>query len=60
MQSLASLIAEPGVTSSILARPNTFVEIDYEIFSVVSYKEKYVHEELVNSLVYACPGKKCG
>ena len=60
MQSLASLIAEPGVTSSILARPNNFVEIYYEIFSVVSYKGKYVLEELVNILVYACPGKKCG
>ena len=55
--------ADPGVTSSIPARFNTFVEIDHEIIStailpsseskrvVVSYKQKYVHEVLVNSLV---------
>ena len=58
------LTADPGVTSSILARSHTFVEIDHEIIStvvllpsadsrrvVVSYKGKYVHEDLVNCLV---------
>ena len=58
------LTADPGIVSSIPARSNTFVEIDYEIISmtiflpsadsrrvVVSYKRKYVHEELVICLV---------
>ena len=49
--------------SSILAWSHTFMEIDYEIISmdillpsadsrrvVVSYKQKYVHEVLVNIL----------
>ena len=31
----ASLTADPGVPSSILARSHTFVEIDHEIFSTV-------------------------
>ena len=31
----ASLIADPGVASSIPARSHTFVENDYEIFSTV-------------------------
>ena len=31
----ASLIADPGVASSIPARSHTFVEIDHEIFSTV-------------------------
>ena len=56
------LTADPGVTSSILVRSHTFIEIDHEIISmvillpstdsrrvVVSYKHKYVNEELVNS-----------
>ena len=45
-----------------MARSHTFVEIDHEIISmaihpsadsrrVVSYKQKYVHEVLVNCLV---------
>ena len=60
----ASLIANPGVPSSIPVRSHTFVEIDHEIIStvilllplnhsrrvVVSYKRKYVHEVLVNRL----------
>ena len=60
----ASLIADPGVASSIPVRSHTFVEIDREIIStvilplplnhsrrvVVSYKRKYVHEVLVNCL----------
>ena len=31
----ASLTADPGVASSILARSHTFMEIDYEIISTV-------------------------
>ena len=31
----ASLTADPGVVSSILARSHTFVEIDFEIISTV-------------------------
>ena len=63
-QSLTCLMADLGVASSIPARYHTFVEIDHEIISmaillpsadsrrvVVSYKQKYVHEVLVNSLV---------
>ena len=55
------LTVDPGVASSILARSHTFVEIDHEIIStvillpsadsrrvVVSYKQKYVHEVLIN------------
>ena len=58
------LTADPGVASVIPARSHTFVEIDHEIISmvillpstdsrrvVVSYKQKYVPEELVNCLV---------
>ena len=65
-----SLTADPVVTSSIRVRSYTFVEIDYEIISraillpfadsrrvVVSCKRKYVHEELVNSLVKLTQGK---
>ena len=53
------LTAYPGVASLISALSNTFVEIDHEIISmaillpsldsrrvVVSFKRKYVHEEL--------------
>ena len=32
VQSVASLIADPGVMSLIPAWPHTFVEIDYEIY----------------------------
>ena len=59
----ACLTADPGVASSILAWFHTFVEIDHEIIStvillpsadsrwiVVSYKQKHVHEVLVNCL----------
>ena len=31
----ASLTADPGIASSIRARSHTFVEIDYEIISMV-------------------------
>ena len=33
----ASLTADPGVASSILARSHTFVEIDHEIISTVIF-----------------------
>ena len=60
----ASLTADPGVTSLIPARSHTFLEIDYEIISMVilvpsteSFKKnccqlqvKYVHLVLVNCL----------
>ena len=68
----ARLTADPGVKSSILARSHTFVEIDREIIStaisslllihsrrvVVSYKQKYVHELLVNCLFKVAQEKR--
>ena len=58
------LTADPGVANSIPVRSNTFAEIDQEIISmanllpspysrrvVISYKQKYVHEVLVNRLI---------
>ena len=58
------MITVPGDASLIPARPRTFVEMDHEIIStaillpstdsrrvVVSYKRKFVHKVLVNSLV---------
>ena len=67
------LTADPGVTRSIPARSHTFVEIDHEIISsvillssadlsrrvVVSYKQKYVHQLLVNSLFKPALEKVC-
>ena len=62
----ACLTADPGVTSSILVRPHTFMEIGHEMISVVillpwaeSFKMGfchkrfflYVHEVLVNRLI---------
>ena len=57
------LTADPGLGSLIPAWSYTFAEIDHEIISraillrsadskrvVVRYKQKYVHEELVNRL----------
>ena len=68
----ASLIADPGVTSSNLARSHNFVEIDREIISTVillpsaesfkmgccqlQAKVQYVHVVLVNCF----SRKKCG
>ena len=60
----ACLTADPEVARSIPARYHTFVEIDREKFSTVillpstdsfkkgfvSYKQKYVHDLLVNSM----------
>ena len=74
MQLLASLISDPGVVVLILARPHTFVEIDYEIYSTVILLLPQIQEVLlsvisqcicteyllVNNLVYICPGKQCG
>ena len=53
--------ADPGFASLILGRSHTFAEIDHKIIStaiflpsadsrrvVISYKQKYVHEELVH------------
>ena len=34
-QSVASLIADPGILSLIQAQPHNFSEIDHEIFSTV-------------------------
>ena len=57
------LTGDPGVTSSIPARSDSSAEIDHEIISmaillssadsrrVVSSKQKYVHEVLINPLV---------
>ena len=62
----ACLTADPGVTSLIPARSHTFMEFDHKIIStvillplplnhsrrvVVSYKQKYMHEVLVNHLL---------
>ena len=60
----ACLTANPGVKSQIPARSHAFMEIDHGMLSTVnllpsaysrrivgSYKRKYVHEVLVNSLV---------
>ena len=60
----ACLTANPGVASLIPAQSHTFVAIDHEIISTVillpstdtsrrvdvSYKRKYVHKLLANSL----------
>ena len=34
-QSVASLIADPGIVSLILAQPYAFMEFDHEIFSML-------------------------
>ena len=67
-QSVMGLTAEPGVASIIPHRFHTFMEMDHEIISmvillpstdsgriVVSYKQNFVHEALVN-----CPENKSG
>ena len=63
--------ADPWFGSSIPTRSHTFAEIDHELIStaillpfadsrmvVVSYKQKYVHELLVNRLVKLAQEKK--
>ena len=65
------LTAYPGVASPIPARSHTFAEIDHEIIFaaillpsadsrrvVVSYKQKYVHEVLLNRLVKLAQEKR--
>ena len=62
-QSVTCLTADPGVASSVPVWSHIFSEIDHELIStaiplpsadsrrvVVSYKQKYVHEVLVNCL----------
>ena len=64
MQSVIWLTADPGVASLIPAASHTYLEIEHEIIStaillpsadsrrvVVSFKLKYVHQVLINSLV---------
>ena len=48
MQSVASLNADPGIMSSILALPDTFVEIDREIFSTVILFLPLIQEGLLS------------
>ena len=70
------LAADPGVASSIPAWSQNFMEINYEIISMVillpltdsrrviaSYKQKYLHEVLVKCfhvLFKLVQEKKCG
>ena len=67
-QSVMCLTADAGIVSS--SRSHTFAEIDHEIVSttillpsadsrrvVVCYKQKYVHQVLVNCLVKLVQGK---
>ena len=64
VQSVICLSADKEVASSIPAQSHTFLQIDHELFTtailllldyskrvVVRYKQKYVHEILVKSLV---------
>ena len=48
MQSVASLIADPGVKSLIPAQPHTFMEIDHEIFSSVILLLPLIQEGLLS------------
>ena len=48
VQLVASQIADPGVMSSILALPHTFVEIDHEIFSTVILFLPLIQEGLLS------------
>ena len=47
-QSIASLIADPGVMSLIMARFHTFIEIDHEIFSTVFLLLPLIQEGLMS------------
>ena len=47
-QSVASLIADPGVISSILSRHHTFLKIDHEIFSAVILLLLLIQKELLS------------
>ena len=47
-QSVARLIADPGVLSMIQDQYHTFVEIDHGIFSTVSLFQQLIHERLLS------------
>ena len=47
-QSVASLIADLGLVSSISAQPSTFVEIDHEIFSTAILLLPLIQEGLLS------------
>ena len=48
VHSVVSPIADPGVMSSILAQPHTFVEIDHEIFSTVIHFLLLIQDRLLS------------
>ena len=48
-QSVACLTADPGVRSLILARSNTFVEIDHEIISTIILLPSLIQEGLMST-----------
>ena len=49
-QSVASLIADPGVVSLITVQPHTFLEIDHEIFSKVILLLPLIQEGLLSKV----------
>ena len=60
VQSVASLIADPGVRSLILAWSHNFVEINHEIFSTVILLLQGLFSVTHKVLVNCLPRKKCG
>ena len=48
VQSVASPIADPGVTNSIPAQSHTFVEINHEIFSTDIFLLLIIQERLLS------------
>ena len=66
---VAQSVGRPKVVSLILARPHTFVKVDYEIFSAVILHLQLIQERLLSvtresmctnywlPLSEACPGK---
>ena len=73
MNTDSCLTADPGVPSSLPARSHTFIEYDHKIISmaillpsgdsrrgVVIYKQKHVHEVLINHIVKHAQENKCG
>ena len=48
IQSVISLFADPVVVCSVLAPPNTFVEIDFEIFATVFLLLPLIQEGLLS------------
>ena len=53
-QSVASVIADPGVTSLMLARLHTFMETDHEIFSTVIFLLPLIQEVYALSICTEC------